>query len=241
MPGMTAASSSSAVKGVRSVCCFCASLGAGALRSTFFLASASRCACADAHSDGANDVATVHSRSPAATAEAIRSVCKVALRRRRTAFLFGLTLADVRRAVTPACATPGLHGSRYSASARHQPCVALQTPEHPPDGPWPRHVPLPRPADSLPTPAALWPPAETFTFTWPFGDTRPETLTAAPPRYETELPRIIIPYRYDWSQPPLLVMTTTLHGPSNDAASADGVAARALAAKAVASKTARVE
>ena len=76
------------------------------------------------------------------------------------------------------------------------------------------------------------PPAETFTFTWPFGDTRPETLTAAPPRYETELPRIIKPYRYDWSQPPLLVMTSTLHGPSNDAASADGVAARALAAKA---------
>src|SRR5262249_21128982 len=47
--------------------------------------------------------------------------------------------------------------------------------------------------------------------------------------------------RYAWSQGPLLVTTRTLHGPSNDAASADVPAANIVTAKSVASVTARME
>src|SRR5262249_6022793 len=50
-----------------------------------------------------------------------------------------------------------------------------------------------------------------------------------------------MPYRYAWSQGPLLVTTSTLHGPSNDAASADVPAANIVTAKSVASVTARME
>jgi hypothetical protein len=49
------------------------------------------------------------------------------------------------------------------------------------------------------------------------------------------------PYRYDWSQGPLLGTTSTLHGPSNDAADAEGTAETAEMAKAVATMTARME
>src|SRR5262249_52163610 len=71
-------------------------------------------------------------------------------------------------------------GVARRSSPRH-PCVALQTPEHAPWGPWPRHVPPPRPADSRPDPIALLPAAETLTLTLPDFDTRPDTFTAPPP------------------------------------------------------------
>jgi hypothetical protein len=65
--------------------------------------------------------------------------------------------------------------------SRH-PCVALQVPEQLPEEPRPRHVPLPRPSRRRPEPTALWPLDETLTLTWPDFDTRPDTLTAPPPR-----------------------------------------------------------
>ena len=50
-----------------------------------------------------------------------------------------------------------LHSVR-SVGERSQPWVALHTPEQFPEGPWPRHVPPPRPSESRPDPCALWPP-----------------------------------------------------------------------------------
>ncbi len=90
---------------------------------------------------------------------------------------------------------PCLQGEGTCRTAQSQPWTALQVPAQAPFEPWPRQVPPPRPPESRPDPLALWPPLETLTLTWPLGETRPETLTAPPPRYVTAPPRIITPYR----------------------------------------------
>src|SRR5262245_23599018 len=171
MPGMTAASSSSTVKGVRSRSrSFAVSLGAGLFRSTFFLACAR--VCADAPSSVTGPTESVQSISPAAKAALMRSVCKVALRLGRAAFRqdFSICGALARAGSTAAeCFVREHGGPRHAVvilrSCPGHPWVALQVPEQFPEPPWPRHVPPPRPLDRRPDPTALWPPAETLTVT----------------------------------------------------------------------------
>src|SRR6516162_4058228 len=80
MPGMTATSSSRTVKGARSCCSFGAAFGTAPFLSTRFLAAASCCACADAHSSGGNAISIAQVISPTAKPEKMRSRCKALLR-----------------------------------------------------------------------------------------------------------------------------------------------------------------
>src|SRR6516165_2560276 len=80
MPGMTATSSSCAVKVARYCCSFGAALGAGPFFSTRFFAAANCCACAAVHSSGGAAITTAQSISPTAKPEKMRSLCTALLR-----------------------------------------------------------------------------------------------------------------------------------------------------------------
>ena len=75
IPGMTAASSSCAVKAGRSSCSFAPALGGAPFLSTFFFPVAWVCACADIHAAGGHAKSSMQI-SPAATPQPMRSVCK---------------------------------------------------------------------------------------------------------------------------------------------------------------------
>src|SRR5262249_1682478 len=95
MPGMTATSSSCAVKVARSCCSFGAALGAEPFLSTRFLAAANCCACADAHSSGGGDITSAQSISATAKPEKMRSLCTALLRSlRRVALRYDFSIRD---------------------------------------------------------------------------------------------------------------------------------------------------
>src|SRR6516164_8306303 len=191
MPGMTATSSSRTVKGARSCCSFGAALGTAPFLSTRFLAAASCCACADAHSSGGNAISVAQVISPMAKPEKMRSRCKALLRSlRQVAVRQDFSIRDYESSHqdplvhAKAGTQPGFPLTRewveFSA-VRAQPRLALHTPAQAPLGPWPRQLPPPVLRDSRPEPTAYCGPLDTRTVTLPDGDTRPVRLTGPPP------------------------------------------------------------
>ena len=150
--------------------------------------------CAGAHCNSGTDSETAQIISAMAKPVKTRNLGNVALRSlRAAAFLHEFSICGASGSPCPA--RPGVHHIRrptvidesydlvdQRGCRRSQPWLALQVPLQDPWDPWPRQVPPPRPFESRPDPCALWPALETLTLTWPDELTRPETLTAPPPR-----------------------------------------------------------
>src|SRR5262249_19378064 len=136
MPGMTATSSSCAVKGARSCCSFGAPLGAAPFLSTRFLAAANCCACADAHSSGGGATPTAQIISPTAKPKKMRSLCKLFSDRSDASQSGGILAFAITDHRTNVRSSPRKRGrnldSRLRGNERRVFCRARSTPARAP-------------------------------------------------------------------------------------------------------------